>query len=82
MIKTKENFEFVSKDVFKEVSKINQSLTNTIKKAINKLEKIINEIIKSNKNLNKQNTLIKLIHRIGKQTNLHLLLLQMDFLFF
>jgi len=63
MIKTKENFEFVSKDVFKEVSKINQSLTNTIKKAINKLEKIINEIIKSNKNLNK-NTLIKLIHRI------------------
>lgn len=76
---TKENIEFVNKEVFKEVSTINQSLTNTIKRSINKIEKRIKEIIKSNQELSKQYTLIKSVPGIGEQTSLYLLSLQKDF---
>ena len=71
---TKENSEFVSKEVFKEVSIINQSLTNTIKKTINKIEKRIKEIIKSNQELNKQYELIKSVPSIGEQTSLYFII--------
>ena len=68
---TKENIEFVNKEVFKEVSTINQSLTNTIKKSINKIEKRIKEIIKSNEELSKQYALIKSVPAIGERTSLY-----------
>ena len=71
---TKENSEFVNKEVFKEVSIINQSLTNTIKKTIYKIEKRIKEIIKSNQELNKQYTLIKSVPGIGEQTSLYFII--------
>jgi transposase len=71
---TKENNEFVNKEVFKEVSTINQSLTNTIKKTIHKIEKRIKEIIKTNQELNKQYTLIKSVPGIGEQTSLYFII--------
>lgn len=71
---TKENIEFVNKEVFKEVSTINQSLTNTIKKSINKIEKRIKEIIKSNQELSKQYALIKSVPGIGEQTSLYFII--------
>ncbi len=71
---TKENSEFVNKEVFKEVSSINQSLISTIKKSINKIEKRIKEIIKSNQVLNKQYTLIKSVPGIGEQTSLYFII--------
>jgi transposase len=71
---TKENSEFVNKEIYKEVSIINQSLTNTIKKTITKIEKRIKEIIKSNEELNKQYTLIKSIPGVGEQTSLYFII--------
>ncbi len=71
---TNENSEFVNKEVFKEVSIINQSLTNTIKKTINKIERRIKEIIKSNEVLNKQYTLIKSVPGIGEHTSLYFII--------
>ena len=71
---TKENGGFVNKEVYREVSSINQTLVNTIKKKINKIEKRIKEIIKSNEELNKQYTLIKSIPGIGEQTSLYFII--------
>lgn len=71
---TKENSEFVNKEIYKEVSIINESLTNTIKKTITKIEKRIKEIIKSNEELNKQYTLIKSIPGVGEQTSLYFII--------
>ena len=71
---TKENTEFVNKEIYKEVSSFNQSLTNTIKKIIIKIEKRIKEIIKSNEELNKQYTLIKSIPGVGEQTSLYFII--------
>ena len=71
---TKENSEFVNKDVYKEVLTINQSLTNTIKKTINKIEKRIKEIIKSNQELNKQYALVKSVPGVGEQTSLYFII--------
>ena len=71
---TKENTDFVNKEIYKEVSSFNQSLTNTIKKIIIKIEKRIKEIIKSNEELNKQYTLIKSIPGVGEQTSLYFII--------
>lgn len=71
---TIENSGFVNKEVFKEVSAINKSLVNTIKKTITKIEKRIKEIIKSNRQLNKQSKLIKSIPGIGDQTSLYFII--------
>lgn len=71
---TKENIEFVKKEIYKEVFIINQSLTNNIKKAINKIEKRIKEIIKSNQQLDKQSKLIKSIPGVGEQTSLYFII--------
>lgn len=71
---TKENTDFVNKEVLKEVSTINQSVTNTIKKAIIKIEKRIKEIIKSNQELKKQYALIKSVPGIGEQTSLYFII--------
>ncbi len=71
---TKENSEFVNKEVFKEVSTINRALITSIKKTIHKIETRIKEIIKSNQELNKQYTLIKSIPGIGEQTSLYFII--------
>lgn len=71
---TKENSEFVNKEVFKEVSTINRALTTSIKKTINKIETRIKEIIKSNQELNKQYALIKSVPGIGEQTSLYFII--------
>ena len=71
---TKENSEFVNKEVYKEVLTINQSLTNTIKKTIDKIEKRIKEIIKSNQELHNQYKLIKSVPGIGEQTSLYFII--------
>lgn len=71
---TKENKDFISKEVFKEVSNINQSLINTIKNAIHKIESKIKEIIKSNDKLSKQFQLIRTIPGIGEQTSIYLII--------
>lgn len=71
---TNENCEFVNKEIYKEVSIINQSLTNAIKKNITKIEKRIKEIIKSNEDLNKQYTLIKSVPGVGEQTSLYFII--------
>ncbi|WP_445711798.1 IS110 family transposase [Flavobacterium sp.] len=71
---TKENSEFVIKEVYKEVLTINQSLRNSIKKSIYRVEKRIKEIIKSNEKLNNQYKLIKSIPGIGEQTSLYFII--------
>jgi transposase len=71
---TKENERFVNKTVFKEVWQINQSLINSIKNSIRKIESKINGIIKANEELNKQVQLIKSIPGIGEQTSVYLII--------
>lgn len=71
---TKENKGFASKEVFKEVSTINQSLTKTIRNAIRKIETKMKEIIKANAQLNKQTQLIRTIPGIGEQTSIYLII--------
>jgi len=71
---TKENKDFIDKEVFKEVSNINQALINTIKKSIRKIESKIKEIIKTNNQLNKQAQLIRSIPGIGEQTSVYLII--------
>jgi|SRR6187402_222563 len=71
---TKENKDFVSKEVFKEVSSINQALVKTIKNSIRKIEAKIKEIIKSNNQLSKQTQLIRTIPGIGEQTSVYLII--------
>jgi transposase len=71
---TKENKGFASKEVFKEVSSINQSLTKTIRNAIRKIETKMKEIIKANAQLNKQTQLIRTIPGIGEQTSIYLII--------
>jgi len=71
---TKENKDFTSKEVFKEVLTINQSLTKTIRNAIRKIETKMKEIIKANAQLNKQTQLIRTIPGIGEQTSIYLII--------
>lgn len=71
---TKENSEFVSREVYKEVYAINQSLINAIRKSINKIENRIKEIIKSNQELYKQSKLIKSVPGVGEQTSLYFII--------
>ncbi|HJS00836.1 MAG TPA: transposase [Flavobacterium sp.] len=71
---TKENKGFTSKEVFKEVSTINQSLTKIIRNAIRKIETKMKEIIKANAQLNKQTQLIRTIPGIGEQTSIYLII--------
>lgn len=71
---TKENKGFASKEVFKEVSTINQSLTKTIRNAIRKIETKMKEIIQANARLNKQTQLIRTIPGIGEQTSIYLII--------
>ena len=71
---TQENKDFVIKEVYKEVSLINQALIKAIKKAISKIDAKIKEIIRLNETLNKQYQLIKSVPGIGEQTSLYFII--------
>lgn len=71
---TKENESFLPKEIYNEVSKINKSSINRLKKALKEIEKRIQEVVKSNEKLNLQSELIQTIPGIGKQTALYFLI--------
>nr|WP_309755515.1 transposase [Flavobacterium sp.] len=71
---TKENELFIHKSIYSEVSKINQSTINGLKKSLKEIEKRIQEVIKKNDKLEIQNKLIQTIPGIGKQTALYFLI--------
>jgi len=71
---TKENELFIPKSIYSEVSKINQSTINALKKSLKEIEKRIQEVIKKNDKLERQNKLIQTIPGIGKQTALYFLI--------
>ena len=71
---TKENESFLPKEIYNEVSKINKSSINGLKKALKEIEKRIQEVIKNNEKLNLQSELIQTIPGIGKQTALYFLI--------
>lgn len=76
---TKENKGFARKEIYKEVSAINQRLIKTIKNAIRKIESKMKEIIKANAQLDKQIRLIKTIPGIGEQTSVYLIIVTKGF---
>ena len=71
---SKENIDFVNKEIFTQISKINKSLVCAIKKSIKMIEDKIKLIIQSNQELQKQATLIKSVPGIGDQTSLYFLI--------
>jgi len=71
---SKENSDFIDKEVFKEIEKLNNSLVNAIKKTIKAIEDKIKQIIQSNPVLQKQSELIKSIPGIGEQTSVYLII--------
>lgn len=71
---TIENKAFTAKEVFKEVSSLNQGLIKSIKSSICKIEARIKSIIRSNEELNKQVKLIRSVPGIGEQTSVYLLI--------
>jgi transposase len=71
---TKENREFVNKEVYKEVLSINTSLVNNLKKGIKKIEEQIKKIIKSNTKFHEQTKLMMSIPGIGEQTSLYFII--------
>ena len=71
---SKENADFVNKEIFREISKINKSLVGAIKKSIKMIEDKIKQIIQSNQELQKQFTLVKSIPGIGDQTSLYFII--------
>ncbi|WP_269225263.1 transposase [Flavobacterium eburneipallidum] len=71
---TKENELFIPKSIYSEVSKINQSTINGLKKSLKEIEKRIQEVIKKNDKLETQNKLIQTIPGIGKQTALYFII--------
>lgn len=71
---TKENELFIPKSIYSEVSKINQSTINGLKKSLKEIEKRIQEVIKKNDKLEMQNKLIQTIPGIGQQTALYFLI--------
>ena len=71
---SKENVDFVNKEIFTQISKINKSLVCAIKKSIKMIEDKIKQIIRSNEDLQKQVTLIKSVPGIGNQTSLYFII--------
>jgi len=71
---SKENVDFVNKEILTQISKINKSLVCAIKKSIKMIEDKIKQIIQSNEDLKKQITLIKSVPGIGDQTSLYFII--------
>lgn len=71
---SKENADFVSQEVFKEISKINKGLVTAIKKSIKAIEDKMKKIIQTNQELQQQTKLLKSIPGIGEQTSLYLII--------
>lgn len=71
---SKENADFVSTEVFKEISKINKGLVAAIRKSIKAIEDKMRQIIQSNTELHQQTALLKSVPGIGEQTSLYLII--------
>ena len=71
---TKENEFFIPKSIYREVSKINQSTVNGLKKSLKEIDTRIQDLIKKNDKLEMQNKLIQTIPGIGKQTAIYFLI--------
>lgn len=71
---TKENELFIPKSIYREVSKINQTVINGLKKALKEIENRIQKVIENNEKLEMQNKLIQTIPGIGKQTAIYFLI--------
>ncbi len=70
---TKENKEFMSKDVSKRVLSHNQQTIALLKKQLIKLEKLIQEVIKGNEKIKKQYDLVQTVPGVGPQTAINLI---------
>lgn len=74
MESSKEGSKFISKEVFREISAVNDTLVNAIKRAIRKIEDKIRSIIKSNHELNRQDALIRSVPGVGEKTSLYFII--------
>ncbi len=71
---TKENKDFISKDVFKVVSNINAKTIKSLKKCLKELDTKMKEIIKNNSELKQQYDLIKSVPGVGNQSALYFII--------
>lgn len=71
---TKENELFIPKNIYSEVSKINQSTIKGLKKSLKDIETRIKNVIENNEKLALQNKLIQTVPGIGKQTALYFII--------
>jgi transposase len=72
--RTSENKDFLLKEVFKSVEKINQSLLNQLNAMLKKVEEKIMEIIAENKKIAEQMKLVTSIKGVGKFTAMYLII--------
>ena len=71
---TKENELFIPKNIYSEVSKINQSTIKGLRKSLKEIEIRIKNVIENNDKLAMQNKLIQTVPCIGKQTALYFII--------
>ena len=71
---TKENELFIPKNIYSEVSKINQSNIKGLSKSLKEIEIRIKNVIENNDKLAMQNKLIQTVPGIGKQTALYFII--------
>ena len=71
---TKENELFIPKNIYSEVSKINQSTIKGLRKSLKDIETRIKNVIENNEKLALQNKLIQTVPGIGKQTALYFII--------
>ncbi len=71
---TKENELFIPKNIYSEVSKINQSTIKGLRKSLKEIEIRIKNVIENNDKLAMQNKLIQTVPGIGKQTALYFII--------
>lgn len=76
---TKENITFLSKDVYKCVDSINNSVLNQFNKALKNIETKMMQIIESESRLKKQYDLLQSIPGIGMQTAIYLIIVTKSF---
>lgn len=76
---TKEGIEYLPKEVYSEIERVNKSTINHLKKAIEKIEKRMQEIVKNNNELHHQNKLIQSIPGLGPMTSIYLILVTKGF---
>lgn len=76
---TKEGLEYLPKEIYAEIERVNKSTINHLKKASEKIEKRMQEIVKMNEELHLQNQLIQSILGLGPMTSIYLILVTKGF---